>query len=224
MSVSKDPKAVTIFDFSSQDAVTLVVGAEQEEMLVHGTYLSRNSEFFKAALKKEWVEGQTRLIKLPEESPDVMKHYLTYVYHDKLKVSDTTPTELMHYYDQYSTLADLYMYGERFLNRALQHAVIENIIRLTATTRADTKDLGKTYYCFPAGPLINKLYNGTPAGSPGRRLLVDLYVRNGLKQSMTLELEPQFILDAASALYDSIEAQDEGVNVRSKVLNAEDYL
>ena len=107
MATSSEHHSDTIFDFSSQDAVTLVVGAEQKELLVHGTYLTRESEFFKAALKKEWVEGQTRHITLPEEDPKIMCHYLTYVYHQKLSKSDITPAQEESTGQNYLILAHL---------------------------------------------------------------------------------------------------------------------
>lgn len=52
--------------FDKTDLVTLLVGPNEHEIAVYGIFLTRSSEFFKAALKKEWVEGQTRVIKLPE--------------------------------------------------------------------------------------------------------------------------------------------------------------
>lgn len=49
----------------------MLVGIEEEQMMAHGSYLAGCSDFFRAALKKEWVEGQTRTLKLPEEVPRV---------------------------------------------------------------------------------------------------------------------------------------------------------
>jgi hypothetical protein len=66
--------------FHPDSLVTLLVGPEEEKMVVHETQLSRDSAFFKAALKKQWTEGRTRIIKLPEESLEPMQHYIQYVY------------------------------------------------------------------------------------------------------------------------------------------------
>jgi hypothetical protein len=51
--------------FHPDSLVTLLVGPEEEKMVVHESYLSQDSAFFKAALKKQWTEGQARVIKLP---------------------------------------------------------------------------------------------------------------------------------------------------------------
>lgn len=66
--------------FDQDDAVTLLVGPTEHAILTHGNFISRRSEFFKAVLKKEWAEGQTRTIKLPDEDPQAVTHYLSYVY------------------------------------------------------------------------------------------------------------------------------------------------
>jgi hypothetical protein len=52
--------------FDKDKAVTLVVGEEpgKYELLVHAGRIFANSEFFKTALKREWLEGQTRTINI----------------------------------------------------------------------------------------------------------------------------------------------------------------
>ena len=39
------------------DFVTLLVGPDEEEFAVHESCITRNSDFFKAAMSKEWAEG-----------------------------------------------------------------------------------------------------------------------------------------------------------------------
>jgi hypothetical protein len=67
---SKESSAGThMISFEHDDAVTLLVGPARHMLLAHGSLISHRSDFFKAAPKKEWVEGQTRKIKLSEEDP-----------------------------------------------------------------------------------------------------------------------------------------------------------
>lgn len=68
------------FSFDHNDAVTLHVGPNEHVLLARGSFITRNSDFFTTALKKEWTQGQTRVIKLPEEHPQVVSHYLNYTY------------------------------------------------------------------------------------------------------------------------------------------------
>jgi hypothetical protein len=215
MSTTSEPKSNSISDFSSQDAVTLVVGAEQKELLVHATYLTRDSAFFRVAFKKIWTEGQTRRIMLPEESLKTVSHYLTYVYHEKLPPSDVTLAERKSLGDSYVLLAELYICGERFLNRAFQHEMVVEILRLTRLR--DTN--GETWY--PTGPIVNQIYRGTPEGSPMRRLLVDLHVVRGTKKWLAMGMDPQFFLDLANAIYEKIQAQKAVGEFRNTLLKAE---
>lgn len=59
---------------------TLLVGPEEHRVVAHKSNLSLRSAFFKAALRKEWIEGQTRTVKLPDEQRDVVAQYLDYIY------------------------------------------------------------------------------------------------------------------------------------------------
>lgn len=64
------------FTFRSSSTVTLLVGQSQTSMTVQKSPITRTSEFFATALKKAWLEGQTKLIKLPEEDPVHLTYYL----------------------------------------------------------------------------------------------------------------------------------------------------
>jgi hypothetical protein len=72
------------FSYHPGDTLFLIVGEEQEQFLVHSTYLTVRSEFFRAALSKHWKEGQSRVIKLPEDDPTTVAQYLDFVYKDML--------------------------------------------------------------------------------------------------------------------------------------------
>lgn len=213
-----DFQVATPYNFSPDDAVTLIVGVEQKRMLVHSTYLTRDSDFFKAALKKEWSEGETRMIKLPEEDPELMAHYLTFVYHYKLPFKGVAPKDRGDYTARWWALVDLYVYGERFLHRPIQNAVIKEILRLTRL-----KDSNGGQW-FPCRRLVDRMYRGTPDGSPGRRLMVDLHIIKGDKSWLHDNSEPQFTTDLTKAFYDMMELHDNFGDFREKELKAKDYM
>lgn len=71
---TKEPVPSPAYDFNPDDTVILLVGPEEQKMLVQIPQITAHSEFFSAALKKEWVEGQTRQIMLPEEEPEIMAY------------------------------------------------------------------------------------------------------------------------------------------------------
>ena len=212
--------------FSDDDVVTLIVGQDQDQqrMIVHAPKLTRNSSYFEAAMKNQWVEGQTRTISLPEESPATIAHYLSYSYSGKLFAEDIRFASLRkhesHIEPCFQMLVSLYVCGERFLNRRIQKSVVREILRLTLTP-GESDD-----YWYPTREEVNIMYRGTPEGSPGRRLLVDLQVFMGLKEELDYDLEVAFIVDVAKALHDklyAVESKATEKHLLRTVPRAEDY-
>jgi hypothetical protein len=81
--------------YSHDDLVTLLVGPDEQKMVAFGHQLSKNSEFFKSALKKQWVEGQTRVIRLPDEDARIVEEYLDFVSGGVLPYTASEPGEEM---------------------------------------------------------------------------------------------------------------------------------
>lgn len=203
--LSSKPSATGLsFSFDQDDAVTLLVGANEHAILTHGNYLARKSDFFKAALKKEWKEGQPRTIKLPDECPQLMSHYLNYTYSQVLPTSifvrDFTGTFGEESADFYELLAELYVLGERMLDDAVRTAVTKKIVRLTTLVCRDSR------YHYPSKEAANIIYRGTTEGSPARRLMVDVHVRFGTHKWLTADYEGALLCDVAQQLYQKMEA------------------
>lgn len=204
--------------FSAESAVTLLVGPDEQNMVAHSSQLTRDSKFFAAALDKQWKEGQTRTIKLPEENTSTMAHYLAFLYSDKLSTEDIIFVPGEQIKQCYCLLAHLYVSGERFLNRHIQVAVLKEIHRLTLS--ADPK----RNCWYPTGEEVNIIYRGTPEGSPARRLFVDLHVNMGAEEWMDCDLEAQFAIDVAKSFFSKISANHTIKKSLAKRLNIADYL
>jgi len=184
-------------------------------MIAYGVQLTRDSDFFAAAMKKEWAEGQTRTIKLPEESPDVAAHYLSYLYSGKLFTEDIKSVSGQTIVPCSDLLASLYVSCERYLNRKLQSAIIAEIIRLTSMSDNEGK------HWIPTEKCVATVYHGTPKGSPARRLLVDLQVASGEKAWMEYEDDKTvtFGIDVINAMY----AKAQCLYLRVQDLKVKDY-
>jgi hypothetical protein len=102
--------------YNKGDMITLLVGKSEQEIVAHGSYLSLHSEFFKTALKKEWVEGQTRTVKLPEEKAKIMIFYLDFLYGKGLPTVSTEEEDADHIGPAYIALTELFALGERLLD------------------------------------------------------------------------------------------------------------
>lgn len=87
---SETPAPASTSAFAQHGTVALLIGLDEEPLVAHESYLTKNSEFFRAAVKKEWAEGQTCVIKLPEDDLDTMTSYLTFAYSRDLPTSSLT--------------------------------------------------------------------------------------------------------------------------------------
>lgn len=213
--------------YNVSDLVTLVVGPEKAKLIVHDHWLIKSSEFFRAALKKEWREGQTRIIKLEEEHVQEVAQYLDYLYEGELPTQKTVLIEQIaaEDWDEYNVLCNLYTLGERLVDIPMRNAIIRETVRLMSLADDDN---GHSW--FPSWTTAAWLYENTTEGSPMRRLLVDMFVVSGLPE--WLDNEEDGILNGSSELLIDVvkefsrrakEKQDPK-DYRDVDLTAEDYL
>jgi hypothetical protein len=218
---SSNLSATKFCSFDQSGAVTLKVGLDEHTILAHGSFISRNSEFFKAALRKEWVEGKIHIIKLPEECPHLITHYLKYIYCNCLPTDDVTPALkdvfVKDSNQHYQLLAELYVLGERLLDKSFRRATINEIIRLS-----NIYNTGWTRQC-PGKETVNIIYRGTLAGSPARRLMVDCHVAFGTAEFFDSACEAEFVLDVVQSTYRKMVASTPMSDRYSVVLHEQNY-
>jgi hypothetical protein len=176
--------------------ITLLVGADEHELLAHEDYLARHSAFFKAALKKEWAEGQNRVIKLPEEKTELVAFYLDYQYGKGLPTDSTRNNSRNG--KVYDVLAELYALGERLQDDHIRNVIIDEIVRFS---RMSSRESG---HHLPLDHAVTTIYESTTAGSPARRLLVELFVTNGKGKWVKEITQPEFLCDLATAALSEI--------------------
>ena len=77
-------------------------------------------------MKKEWTEGQTRKINLPEEEPEVVAYYIEHVYFNKLPTDIYTKSSPgLDKEAGYKTLAQLYVLAERLLDCICRSQILD---------------------------------------------------------------------------------------------------
>lgn len=80
--------------------------------------------------------------------------------------------------EEHRFLAHLYVLGEKMLDDRFCDSVTRAIVELcNIKTKAGV--------CYPCSVAIATIYQGTPASSPVRRLLVDLFLQRGNKTLVT---------------------------------------
>lgn len=78
---------------------------------------------------------------------------------------------------------------------------------------------------LPEDRVISLIYQGTPAKSPARRLLVDLHVSHGIVDSLTSETcDLIYMAAVARALTTCAQDSEHTNDFRFHGLNADDYL
>lgn len=175
---------------------------------------------FASALKKEWSEGQTWTIELDEETPELIAHYLDWLYTTDLPTKGCGSFGLnASKVAANDLLAELYVLGERRLDSTLRNAIITEFIRL----RLLFHDVAG---CQPSQRVsaINIVYQGTPAELPARRLMVDLSLRSGCPKCYTADdLDKAFLIDMTQAFFAAAHAPKSLEEERRLVPKPEDY-
>jgi hypothetical protein len=185
-------------DFDKADSVTLVVGPQKHELLAHARFITPTSEFFKSALKKEWLEGQTRILHLYDENVRHVVMYFDFIYIGNLpryQVHGKRP-EFAILETVYQAQVHLYALAQRLMDNTTKNAVLREICDTSKTTSTIAfYDL--THNCSPGVLSINSLYRNTLEEDPARRLVVDMHVQR--PQELDPTVDPTFLLDLAQA-------------------------
>ena len=143
----------------------LLAGSTAEPIYVHASLLSKASEFFKIALKQEWMDKTNRAITLPDDEHEIVAAYVKFLYLGKIPSTKGCRTWLAQQ-KLYQYLATLYVFGEKIVDSAFQNIVMDALV---ATVNEAVKDKR----CYPTGIVVNVIYDGTPKGSPARHRSVD---------------------------------------------------
>lgn len=136
--------------------------SKQKDFAVHESHIRLQCPFFEAALGRDWKEAEERVVLLPEYEPDSFRIYLGWLYQKRITISPTVKTKpsvkCRH------RLCRAYLLGDFLQDLEFKDAIIDALIDLAL-------DLN-IYF----GTGIGFLYENTSAGSPLRRLVIDLIV------------------------------------------------
>jgi hypothetical protein len=166
--------AAPAFSFILAGSAILLVGPDQQSLVVHESYLTLKSEFFKAAMKMEWAAGQTHFVKLPKDDVETTTNYLTFTYGRGLPTQtiESIPRECITWWD---LLVKLYIFGDRRLDKCVRNAVIQELVCLSIL-----RDKSGINNFMPTSG-SRKWFGVIPGGSPIRRLIVCLHRRSASK-------------------------------------------
>jgi hypothetical protein len=144
-----------------------VVGVDQHAFYVPEKPLRQYSTFFDTALKKEWQEGKTKEVYMPEDDHDVFNIYLHWLLLGTFPCKDPDTASDPK---GFIMLAKIYCLAEKLIDPRCQNAVLDTMVLCHQKER----------WC-PAQTTATTIYEGTPRGSPARKLLVDMHLLRGRK-------------------------------------------
>lgn len=154
------------FTTMRKDTLKLVLGAKKQYMFVPGEHLIRSSKLVRHIIKTLNIESRTGTVYLPNEEKDTFSEYLRFIYSDKLPTEAHTASEPSIWEkssgESYALLAELYVIGERMIDRRIQDAVMRKLVRLSRIRLANGTCM------FPGNNVPVILYEGTPRSDPSR--------------------------------------------------------
>jgi hypothetical protein len=127
--------------FDKSTLLTVIVGKapNQEDFSVHEGIICTRSEFFRRAMNGNWAESEERVVKLPDDDPEIFAAYINLVYTNNVATNETKePKTTDQLSDEHIVLAKLYVLSEKLCDKAAKNAA------------------------------INIVYSGTPKNAPGR--------------------------------------------------------
>lgn len=141
--------------------------------------ITSRSPFFKKAISGEWQESADRHVKLPEDEPAIFKIYLHFLYTGELALLPVG----FEVSEEHTKLAKLYVLAEKLQDGEAKRTVLQTFLLSSRVGGLFSKP-------YALGPeLVHIVYEGTPQGSPMRRLIVDLYTYRAEKTWITKHAE-----------------------------------
>ncbi|KAF2827589.1 hypothetical protein CC86DRAFT_405708 [Ophiobolus disseminans] len=165
------------FDAPSMLTVRVGKGPKPKEFIVHESFLTSHSEFFRRAMNGKWAETESRIVKLPKDNPRTFAVYLNFIYTGRLTTMRKTQEELSavdcdtfirHIESEYQEIFELYVLAEKLQDVSAKDAALTAAIDVTQMESSDGK------WRIPSFDTCNNVYEGTPEGSPARRLITDM--------------------------------------------------
>lgn len=144
--------------------------------------MTSRSNFFRIALSGRWEEASARIVNLPDDQPELFALYLNHVHSWQIGVENPKPGEsplgipragiddtaaINHMMQEhYKRSFQLYILGEKLGDVFFKDATIFSIFK-----QQEKRYKGKRI--MPTCQFLSLVYEGTPVGSPCRRILID---------------------------------------------------
>ncbi|KAK6429880.1 hypothetical protein LTR95_013970 [Oleoguttula sp. CCFEE 5521] len=185
--LSNHPEAINVRVGIEPNTHTFGVGRE---------VISQQSRFFATSCSGRWAEGQTSLVKLPEEDPEIFATYLKWIHDDVLILKTTSFASDEEKRRRRYELLDWYAFADRTDDKKLRNHIVSRLAVVTEM-KAAIKD----------SDFVAAVYGQTSASaSPLRKMLVDHFTAYGRSIDLREKEYPaRFVADIA---YRAVDRED----------------
>ncbi|KAH7071665.1 hypothetical protein FB567DRAFT_455269, partial [Paraphoma chrysanthemicola] len=189
--------------------VVVMVGKSKHKFYIHEALLRSNSGFFDAALKKEWAEGQDRIVKLPDKDPEIFKIWMKWIYTGRLFI--VKQDDIQRYKDkliisrEWARWRKMFELADFLQDFDCKDAAIDALIEAMVVRNASPRYLPTC------------IYPHSTKHSAHRRLTVDLFVKATDREffAISIENQPQeFIIDVMSSIGLFLSNGIEGISLK----------
>ena len=204
------------------DHIRIEVGPDgnQETLTIDSELLTRRSLFFRKALSGGFNEAVERVVKLPEDDPEIFGIYLHNVLTNELCVLPDSSVLVGNGCKEKAMLIKLHILAEKLRDTKSKNAIVRGLITSCCQQRSDGG-----YYFF--GPkLATLLYEGTMSGSMARKVLVEMKAYDSANtEVLSNEGWPyEFLTELACELIQHRDTKDEKKKQFWRMDHPEDYM
>lgn len=140
-----------------------IVGKTKKKFIMHTAITTRSSDFFTAAMSREWKEGQEKEVTLPDADEDAFAAYLQWMYTGELTLPKGHP---------FRALTGYYILGDFLGDSAFREAVLDGIVNLACEEDS-----------YPGVLSIKAAWERTPKDSPIRKLYLQIWASTSSMRS-----------------------------------------
>ncbi|MCJ1335596.1 hypothetical protein MMC09_000868 [Bachmanniomyces sp. S44760] len=139
--------------------VEIIVGPKEKRFHIHRKVLCQKSSYFKHLLEGGFKESTQSVLKLPEDDPDAVAAFLSYIYKDNLDDLDPTSLRTM------TIAVRLYRFAAKICLAPLQNACLDYVFGSV-----------QSIYGIPSLWLTAEHFENSMPSDKMRMLLVDIEV------------------------------------------------
>lgn len=156
--------------------LSVLVGKEEKLFIIHKDLVCAKSRFFTAACsRKEYIESQEKIVRLPEADAVAFQAYVHWVYSGIVQHDFEENTSLQ---EQYQRHVRLYVLADMLQDLGLRNKEMDAFIDACAAAAL-----------LPGYELIKYTFDNTPESSLLRDMIVDRFIARYNRKSFAKEVD-----------------------------------